>query len=139
MTKSSVPVRGPTWLSWSLLTLGTTGFAALWVLLALYTREQLSWMAVVGALDVAWMLRLGRWPRGAGRALAGLAGTAVIVALANWWIIASHLSVVLGLTPWESASRLGWNHAWTLAQLANGLADTAWIAAGLIVAALASR
>lgn len=139
MTQSSIPVRGPTWLSWSLLTLGTTGFAALWVLLALYTREQLSWMAVVGALDVAWMLRLGRWPRGTGRVLAGLVGTAVIVALANWWIIASHLSAVLGLTPWESASKLGWNHAWTLAQIANGIGDVAWIAAGLVAAAIASR
>ena len=44
------PAR-PTWWSWWLLILGTTGFSALWVLLALGTSRQHAWMAVVGALD----------------------------------------------------------------------------------------
>jgi hypothetical protein len=138
MTKSPLPTRAA-WLSWSLLLLGTAGFAALWVLLALYTQRQASWMAVVGAVDIAWLLRLGRWPAGIGRAVAGLTGTAAVVALANWWIIASHLSGMLGLSPWDTAARLGWNHAWTLTQIANGVTDLAWIAAALIIAVITSR
>lgn len=139
MTKTFPLMPRAPWLSWSLLMLGTAGFAALWVLAALYTHRQLSWMAVVGAVDVAWLLRLGRWPAGTGRALAGLAATSAVVVLANWWIIAAHLSGMLGLSPWDTATRLGWNHAWTLTQLANGAGDLAWIAAALIVAAVASR
>jgi hypothetical protein len=139
MTKFLMSIRRTPWLAWSLLMLGTAGFAALWVLLALYSQRQVSWMAVVGAVDAAWLLRLGRWPRGTGRALAAVAATLAIVALANWWIIATHLSGMLGLSAWDTAARLGWNHAWTLAGLANGVADLAWIAAAVVVAAAASR
>ncbi|GHA89615.1 hypothetical protein [Cognatilysobacter bugurensis] len=133
------PAPTRTWLSWLLPLLGTAGFAALWVIAALYADRQLSWMAVVGALDLAWMLRLGRWPRGRARAIAAIAGTAAIVLLANWWIIASHVAGALGLSAWDAAVRLGWNHAWTLAQLANGPVDLAWVAIAVVVAALTAR
>lgn len=123
----------------ALLALGTFGFAAVWVLLGVSSQRQHSWMAVVGALDVAWMLHLGRWPRGPGRIALAAAATALIVLLANWWIIASHLSGSLGLSPWDAAVRLGWNHAWTLAQLANNATDLAWIVAALVAAVIAAR
>ena len=64
-------------------------------------------MAVLGALDVAWILRLSGWPAGPRAALAGVVATAAIIALANWWIIAAHLGAVLGFDPLESALRLG--------------------------------
>ena len=96
-------------------------------------------MAVLGALDVAWMLRLGYWPRGPGRVVAALVATAVMVALANWGIIASHLGSMLGLTPWESAIRLGSDHAWTLARLANSGGDQAWLLLAALVAVVGSR
>ena len=47
--------------SWLLLLLGTFGFAAFWVLFSVAYDHQFSWMAVFGALDIAWMLRLGGW------------------------------------------------------------------------------
>ncbi len=136
---TAVNTRSALVLPVALLLLGTFGFAALWVLLSVSTHQQHSWMAVVGALDIAWMLRLGRWPRGALRIVIGLAATALIVLLANWWIIATHLSGSLGLSPWDAAVRLGWNHAWTLTQLANGTPDIAWVMTALVAAALASR
>lgn len=139
MNTLAPPVHARSWLSWLLPLLGTAGFAALWVIAALYADRQLSWMAVVGALDLAWLLRLGRWPRGRARMFAAVAGTAAIVGLANWWIIAGHLAGALGLGAWDAAVRLGWNHAWTLAQIANGPADVAWIALALAVAAVTSR
>lgn len=139
MNTLASPVRTRSWLSWLLPLLGTAGFAALWVIAALYADRQLTWMAVIGALDLAWLLRLGRWPRGRSRVLAALAGTAAIVGLANWWIIASQLAGALGLGAWDAAVRLGWNHAWTLAQIANGPIDLAWIAVALVVAVFAAR
>lgn len=126
-------------LSWVLLLLGIGGFAALWVILGIYTDRQNSWMAVLGAADIAVMLRLGGWPAGPRRALAGVLATVAIVLLANWGIIASQLGAELGIVPWDSALRLGAHHALTLAQLANGVGDALWIALGLTVAAIASR
>ncbi len=135
----ALPSPRISWLSWGLLLLGTFGFAAVWVILGLYTNTQNSWMAVVGALDIAWMLRLGHWAAGPRRAALGVAATAAILLLANWGITSGQLGSMLGLQAWDSALRLGLHHAWTLAQLANGPADALWLGAGLVVAALASR
>jgi hypothetical protein len=108
-------------------------------MLALYTGRQCSVMAILGALDVAIILRLGSWRPGPGRvALAVLATTAIII-LANWIIIAAQLGAMLGLSPWDSALRLGSHHAWTLATLANGTGDLAWLAAAWLVAAISTR
>lgn len=135
------PVTPPRihWLSWALLLLGTCGFAAVWVMLGLYTNVQNSWMAVLGALDIAWMLRLGHWPSGPRRAALGVTATAAMLLLANWGITSGQLGSMLGLQAWDSALRLGLHHAWTLAQLANGPGDALWLGAALVVAALTSR
>ena len=130
-------------LRWSyrlLMLLGAcAGFAAIWVVLAWANNRQCGWMALLGALDVAWILRLSGWPAGPRRAAVGVAATAGIVAIANWWIVAVHLGDVLGFNPLESALRLGVHHAWLLAQLANTPFDLAMIPAALVLAALASR
>lgn len=139
MTPPAPPARRASWFSWLLLLLGAFGFAAVWVLGSLYSGRQLGWMAVLGAVDIAWMLRLGNWRPGRGRMLAGVIATAAIIAVSNWWITATQLGAMLGLDPWDSATRLGWHHAWILIQLANGLTDAAWILAGLVVAAWLSR
>jgi len=139
MTPAAPPARRATWFSWLLLLLGAFGFAAMWVLASLYSGRQLGWMAVLGALDIAWMLRLGGWRPGSPRMLAGLAATAAIVIVSNWFITATQLGSMLGLGPWDSAMRLGWHHAWILIQLANHTMDAAWIGVGLLVAAWLSR
>lgn len=139
MTAPAPPRRRATPFSWLLLVLGACGFAAVWVLVSLYADRQASWMAVFGALDIAWMLRLGGWPRGWGRAVAGVVATGAIVALANWGITATQLGATLGFDPLDSAFRLGAHHAWILIQLANGLIDQLWIAGALVLAALLSR
>lgn len=137
---ATVPsARGATALSWLLLALGTCGFAAIWVLLGSASGRQHGWMALLGALDVAWLLRLGGWRPGPLRAALAVTGTALIIALANWGIIASHLGAMFGRTPWDSATRLGWHHAWTLAQLANGPVDLLCIGAALLLAVLMTR
>jgi hypothetical protein len=115
------------------------GFAVIWVVLAWSRNSQCGWMALLGALDVAWILRLSGWPAGGRRAVVGVAATAGIVVLANWSIIAVHLGEVLGFDPFASALRLGMHHAWTLAKLANGTFEVTMIAVALLLAAITSR
>jgi len=139
MTRQPLSSPRATWLSWLLLLLGACGFAAAWVIVGLYSDAQSSWMAILGALDVALLLRLGRWPAGPRRAALGVAATAATILVANWGITSGQLGALLGLPPWDSALRLGLHHAWTLAQLANGAGDALWLALALVVAALAAR
>ena len=139
MTRHPLLPQRHTWLSWLLLLLGVGGFAAVWVIVGLYRDAQSSWMAILGALDVAVLLRLGRWPPGPRRAALGVVATAATIVAANWGITSGQLGAVLGLLPWDSALRLGMNHAWTLAQLANGVGDALWLGFALVVAALAAR
>ena len=122
-----------------MLLLGAGGFAAVWILFALYSSRQHSWMAIVGALDIVWMLRLGGWPRGKGRALAAVLATLVMIAAANFGIAAAEVGSGFGLLPWDSATKLGWIHAWTLAQIANSMVDVALLGLALVTAALLSR
>jgi len=124
-------------LGWLLL--GSLGVAAAWVLLAMALNAQCSWMALVAAVDAALIVRLLRLRPGAARALAGLLSTALAVAAANWALVAAWLGGHMGLLPWESMLKLGNGLAWLLVRLSNGPADLAWIAAGLAVAAIASR
>ena len=139
MTRPPVLPQRHSWLSWLLLLLGVGGFAAVWVIVGLYRDAQSSWMAILGALDVAMLVRLGRWQPGPGRAALAVVATAATILVANWGITSGQLGAVLGLLPWDSALRLGMNHAWTLAQLANGVGDALWLGLALVVAALAAR
>ena len=121
------------------LPLGVAAVAAAWIVVATATGRQSSWMAVLAALDAAFLLRVGGMAAGWRRAAWAVAGTAATIVLANWGIIASHLGSMLGLTPWESAIRLGSDHAWTLARLANGGGDLAWLLLAALVAMVGSR
>ena len=115
------------------------GFTAIWVILASATGRQHSWMALLGALDVIWVMRLLGWPAGPRRGWVAMVATALIAAAANWWIIAVQMGAMMGYTPLESALRLGAHYAWTLAQLANGPLDALLIVGALALAAVASR
>ncbi|GAA4998255.1 hypothetical protein GCM10025793_00370 [Lysobacter lycopersici] len=96
-------------------------------------------MALVAALDAAIVLRITGARAGTSRACAAMAATAFAIALANWWIAAGQVGRSLGLMPWASSLRLGPDYAWTLASLANRPVDLAWIAAALLLAAIAGR
>ena len=118
-----------------LVALGSCGFAAAWILLAFARDRQCSWMAVFAAIDAVLLLRLARMPAGWLR----VAATALSIVLANWGIAAAQVGKAMGLLPWESALKLGPQYAWTLAGLANQPGDLAWLAAALLLAAIASR
>ena len=127
------------WLAVLLLSLGIAGCAALWVLVSMATGRVSSWMSVVAALDAALLLRMAQMRPGAWRAFWGAVATAACIALSVWVVVAGLLGRMLGLSPWEAAGRMGPYHAWTLAQTTHGAADAAWLAAGVVVAAVLSR
>ena len=142
MTAPSAPSAqrtAPSLLAILLLLAGCFGFAAAWVLVAFARDRQCSWMALLAALDAVFLLRLARMPAGATRSLLAVGGTLLTIVLANWGIAAAQIGRSMGLLPWESLGKLGPFYAWTLANLANPPVDLLWLAASLVLAAIAAR
>lgn len=136
---NDLAVRRSRWFAPALLVIGSFGFAAAWVLLAVARDRQCSWMAILAALDAALLLRMARMPRSWLRAMLAVIATASTIVLANWGIAAAQIGRAMGLLPWESMTKLGPFYAWTLANLANPPVDLVWLAAALVLAAIAAR
>ena len=133
------PSRTHHWLWPLLLLLGGSVATLAWIVLALGNERQSSWMAVVAALQVTWMLHLGTLPRGRMRLAITLASIVLICLLANWGIIAGRIGMMMGLDLLLSAQRLGPHLAWTYANLFNGLGDICWILASLLIGTWLAR
>ncbi len=118
---------------------GSIGIAAAWVLVARNTGQQCSWMAVIAAADAALLLRIGGHRSGIARAAWALLATALAVVLANWGIAAEQVGRMLGLPVWTSMTRMGGDYAGLLVRMANDAVDLAWLAAGLVTAAVWGR
>ncbi len=131
--------RRARWIAPALLLIGSFGFAAAWVVLALARDRQCSWMAVLAAIDAVLLLRIARMPSGLLRMASAVVATGSTIVLANWGIAAAQIGRSVGLLPWESLMKLGPFHAWTLINLANPPVDLLWLAASLVVAAVAAR
>ena len=67
-----MPATSPTprarWLAPLLLLLGSVFFTLIWIMLALYLERPCTWMAVLGAIDAALILRFAGMPAGWARA-----------------------------------------------------------------------
>lgn len=122
-----------------LLATGSAIVGALWILLALRSGRQCSWMALAVALDCVVLLRLGGMRRGWGRATAALLATAAVIVLVNWCIVALQVGLPLGLDAWDALTRPGFGYAWTLLDLATGAKDAIFISLALVVAFVAGR
>ena len=114
--------------------LGIFGMSAVWALVALIVDRQCAWMAVITAVDIALLLRLGRAAPGMPRATATVLATLATIALTNWTIAATQMGGPMGLKLVDSVQRLGVDHAQTLLGLANQPAELAWYAVAVIVA-----
>ncbi|MEK0266884.1 hypothetical protein QT383_12505 [Stenotrophomonas rhizophila] len=133
MSPTSVPVRSRHWLWPPMLLLGVVTATLAWLFIALLTGRQAGWMAVLVALEIAFMLRLGTLRAGTGRVVLTLLATVLVALAANWGIASAYLGGSMGLTPWESALRMGPYLAWTLSGLANGAVEWLWLGVGLVV------
>ena len=133
----SVPPRHRLLPAVLMLALGVIGFTAVWVTLALKTGRQLSWLALLAAIDMALLLAVMKLAASPLRAALAVAGTAAKVALANFMIVAGQVGIGMGMQPWTSALLLGRQHAWTLADLANTPRDWGTYLGALVLAAWA--
>lgn len=139
MPPTSVSARSVNWLWPLMLLIALVAAVLLWWFVALASGRQAGWMAVVGAVELAFMLRLGALRRPWLRVCLTLLGTVLVAAVANWAIAASYVGSSLGLVPWESALRMGPHMAWTLIQLANGAAEVMWLGVALVVGWFVAR
>ena len=131
--------RRARWLAPALLAIGIAGCAAAWILVAIGSGDQGSWMAVVAGLDAGLLLRFSGVGRGAARTILALGATALTIAVSNWGIAATQLGRSIGVLPWISATKLGPEHAWTVLALVNTPMDWTLLAIGLVAAVLAAR
>ena len=140
MSPASSPARPSRhWLWPPLLLLGSATAALAWLMVALAAGTQAGWMAVAAAAEAAWMLRLGGLRGGRLRIGIAVLATLLIALAANWSIASAYLGGPMGLTPWESALRMGPHLAWTLIGLANGSLEMIWLGIGLLLAAWLAR
>lgn len=139
MSNRSPSAKASHWLWPPLLLLGCVTAVIAWMLVALSLGLQSGWMAVLAALEVVWMLRLGNLAGGPLRVAVALAGTTAIIALANWGIAAAQIGAGFGMDPWTSALKLGPGLAWTLLSLANGALDLVCYTAALVLAWVLAR
>ncbi|WP_045726860.1 hypothetical protein [Xanthomonas sp. GPE 39] len=139
MPPSSTPARPAHWL-WPLL-LGLGCFTALiaWLVAALSLGHQAGWMAVLVALEIAWMLRAGTLPGGTLRAAVAVIATVLVIVAANWGIASAQMGAALGLNVWDSSLRMGAQFAWTLTVLANRPGDLLWLCIGVGTAYFSAR
>jgi hypothetical protein len=133
LTDRASPALAPIgWLALAALGLGVLGMSALWLAISWTLGSPCVWLAPVAALDMALMLRMGGAPAGRRRASLAVAGTLATVAISAWMIAATQMGRLLGLSPLESAQRLGPVLAGELTRHATSPWDLAWL--GLAVA-----
>ena len=89
------------------LVVGVLGAAAAWSVVYLWLRGPAAWMGLLAAADMALMLRLAAAPPGRGRAVLATIGTASAIAIGLWMVAATQMALLIGITPLESAQRLG--------------------------------
>lgn len=136
---SPAPRRIPRWLLSVMLVVASACVLVIWVSLALYLQRQTGWMALLVALDVVLVLRLGGMAAGTRRAVLAAGVTVAISAMALWTVPATQLGFALGLSPWESALRLGAHHGWTLISLSTTPIDAVALALAPVLAAWWTR
>ncbi len=116
------------------LAVGVLGMTAVWLALAMFLRSPCGWLAPLAALDIALMLRLAAAPAGRPRAALAVLGTATAIALSYWMIAATQMGQLLGLSPLESAQRLGPVLAGELVRHMTSGWDIAFAALALVLA-----
>jgi hypothetical protein len=89
------------------LVFGVLGAASVWTGLHLWLGTPVAWMAPVAAADMALMLRIVAVPPGRTRATLATVATAVAIGASLWMVAATTMARLLGLSPLESAERIG--------------------------------
>lgn len=136
---SPAPLRNARWLVPLMLVLASACVLLIWVALAVYLQRQAGWMALLAALDVVLVVRLGGMAAGPRRAVLAALVTVAICALALWTIAGTQMGFPFGLSPWDSVLRLGAHHAWTLISLTTTPLDVVALLVAPLLAAWWTR
>ncbi|WP_372018880.1 hypothetical protein [Pseudoxanthomonas sp. 10H] len=133
------PARSTAWLWPFMLLLGSATLVVAWSSLTLATGRQHGWVALLAALEAAWMLRLGGMAAGWPRRLLAAGATLAMAAAVQWLAVSGHIGAQMGLAPWEAAPKMGAFYVWTLARLANTWLDLLCIGLAPLLALRAAR
>ncbi len=123
MPPKTASARTSHWLWPLLLLLGCATALIAWLLVALSLNQQAGWMAILVAIESAFMLRLGTFRPGAARAVVAMGATLVVILCAQWAIASAQMGFVMGLDVLASSLRMGPRLAWLLSSMANGWFD----------------
>lgn len=116
------------------LCIGVLGMTAAWLALAMALGSACGWLAPLAALDMVLMLRLSAAPAGPLRAALAVLGTVAAIVTSYWMIAAAQMGQLLGLSPLESAQRLGPVLAGELTRHGTSHWDIAFAALALVLA-----
>ena len=117
-------------------TAGVAGMVGAWVAVGVLAGSSASWLALVGAADVALLLRLTRAPPGPARTGMAVLATGVIAGASQWLLAATRMGMIMGLEPLASATRLGPALGWQVVQLGLDRVDWVLLVASLPLAAI---
>ncbi len=112
---------------------------AAWMVLALYLRHPLPWLAVpIGAM-LAWTIRAGVQRAGLGAMLLAAGATALAAIYVNMLIAGVMIAGNMGLGLIEALRTAGIAMLWQLARLAMTPTDIAWAVLAMLLAAWLAR
>jgi len=134
--KRPVLIRPPVphaYLVWILLLLSVAALFHLWLLIALRLQQPSGWMALVSALAITPILRLGPLLVGWLRITVGISLTVLLSAAVYWCLAAIWMGQVLGVPLWESVFRLRPYLAWVLLTLNVSWMEGFWLILAVIL------
>jgi vitamin B12 transport system permease protein len=112
---------------------------AVWMVLALYLRHPLPWLAVpVGAL-LGWTVRGCVQRAGIGAMLLAAGATALAAVYVNILIAGVRIAGNMGLGLIDALRTAGVGMLWQLARIAMGPADITWTVLAMLLAAMLAR
>ena len=137
MRASSVPA-----LLFALFSAAMLGLAAgaAWMVVALYSRHPLPWLAVPIGVALAWVIRAGVRQPGTGAMLLAAGATGLSAIYVNLLIAGVKVAGSLGLDLIEALRTAGIGMLWQLARMGLTPADFIWTLLAMLLAGwLASR
>ena len=109
---------------------------AVWMVVSLYLRQSLPWLALPIGAVLAWAICHGVRPPGIGAALLAAVTTALAALYVNILIAGVEIAGSMGMGLIEALRTAGARMLWQLARLAIAPADMGWIIAGAALAAM---
>jgi hypothetical protein len=109
--------------------LGVLGMVGIWLSVALTRDQACLWLAIIAALDIAFVLWLSGMPAGITRAAANITGLFLIVFASQWMIAAIMFGSAWGIDHFDAAHMIGKVLTWEFTRLR--LSDIDYLLFGL--------